>query len=153
MVNISYRILLDPEDTHILNKYSWCISTGYVRRCEHVYIDKNKYSTRVIYLHRHLMNAIKGQVVDHINGNPLDNRKENLRIVTQQINTRNKRSSKGSTSKYVGVYYHKQNKRWAIQIRIDGKVISFPTYKTEEEAKEIRNKYIIDNQLYGFKLN
>ena len=71
-----------------------------------------------IYMHRAIMGAAKGDAVDHKNGDPLDNRKENLRIATQQENMRNKvRKPPNCTSKYKGVYWHRSMKKWAAEIR------------------------------------
>ena len=71
--------------------------------------------------------------MDHINGNPLDNRRENIRITTSLINNQNARKRKdGHTSCYKGV--HKVLKRWKSQIQIEGKKLSLGTHSTESEA-------------------
>ena len=71
-------------------------------------------------------------VVDHINNNPLDNRVENLRIITQRENT-NKKHLK-SSSKYTGVCLHKQSKKWSTAICINGKIKHLGYYKNEKIA-------------------
>jgi len=58
-------------------------------------------------------------VVDHINNNRLDNRLENLQLITQRENTSKDKSN--GTSKYVGVTWNKKDKRWKSCIRINGK--------------------------------
>ena len=68
-------------------------------------------------------------MIDHVNGNPLNNRIENLRIVTNQQNNFNRKSSKGYR-------WHKQNKKWLSQIKINGKNKHLGCFESEEEARE-----------------
>jgi hypothetical protein len=71
-------------------------------------------------------------VIDHINDNKLDNRFENLQIVTQRFNTR-KTQGKYS-SQYKGVYWNKQHKKWRSNIRINGKIKHLGLFIDEYEA-------------------
>lgn len=76
---------------------------------------------------------VKGKiVVDHINNNPLDNRLENLQIITQRENA--SKDKKNKTSKYTGVCWHKSTQKWRAKICINGKSIWLGVYETEEEA-------------------
>lgn len=75
------------------------------------------------YLHRLVMNAPKGKVVDHLNHNTLDCRKRNLRIVSQPENCKN--------TKRPGYYFEKWCNLWHVEYR----KINFGRYKTEEEAR------------------
>ena len=85
--------------------------------------------------------------VDHIDNNPLNNDLENLRWITNSGNNRNKTST--GSSKYLGICWHKQNKKWIANIRIDGKLKHLGYFDNEEEAgavyqkayNEIMNKY------------
>lgn len=84
-----------------------------------------------IDLHRVLMNAQKGQIVDHINRNKLDNRRENLRFVSHSINNFNK----GST----GIYFDKCGNRWRACISDrNGKTLKLGSFKTKDEALKAR---------------
>lgn len=71
-------------------------------------------------------------VIDHINNNKLDNRVENLQIITHRENC-HKRPTK-STSKYIGVHYAKNRNKWRACITIDGKKISLGSFINEEDA-------------------
>jgi len=71
-------------------------------------------------------------VIDHRNDNPLDNRVENLQIVTQRFNA-NKTQGK-YTSKYKGVSWHKKANKWISNILINKKQIHLGYFNTEEEA-------------------
>lgn len=73
-------------------------------------------------------------VVDHVNGNPLDNRKQNLRICTQGQNCCNKSFTSNNTSGFIGVSYRKEKNRYDPEIRIQGKRCHLGYCKTLEEA-------------------
>ena len=74
-------------------------------------------------------------VIDHINHDTLDNRRSNLRVVTNRINSQNRlQQYKPRTSKYVGVSYDKINKKYRADITINNKRINLGRYTTEEEA-------------------
>lgn len=70
-------------------------------------------------------------VIDHINGDGLDNTRENLRICTQGQNNRNRKASKNGTSKYLGVSWDKDKKRWRCQIRTNGKAKKLGRFRTD----------------------
>lgn len=85
--------------------------------------------------------------VDHRNCNGLDNRKENLRICTNQQNNMNKVSYRNSSSKYKGVYKDNERGGWAAQITIDGKKKFIGRYKIEEDAAVAYDRFAI--KLFG----
>jgi transcription initiation factor TFIID subunit TAF12 len=72
-------------------------------------------------------------VVDHINGNGLDNRKENLRFVTRRQNMQNRHIITNS-SKYPGVSWHDSNQKWQARIRIGDKEKYLGVFATEKAA-------------------
>ena len=74
-------------------------------------------------------------VVDHINNNPLDNRLENLQVITQRQNATKDRTNK--TSKYAGVSWHKALNKWRSYIKINDKQIHLGYFINEEEASEV----------------
>ena len=80
--------LIDDEDFEALNKWSWKLSTnGYAIRCpSNGKTEKGRYKYTTVRMHRVIMKPPHGFVIDHINANRLDNRRSNLRIVTQQEN-------------------------------------------------------------------
>lgn len=71
---------------------------------------------------------------DHINRNPLDNRKENLRKTTITENNRNCSISKNNTSGIIGVYWNKRNNNWRASITVDRKRIELGSFKNKEDA-------------------
>lgn len=127
--------LIDSWLHQELSKYKWQATksrnTWYVVRS---IIENGK--PRAIRLHRYLTNAKQGEIVDHINGNGLDNRVENLRIVNQQKNAWNRKFTKNSkqdkSSLYKGVC--KRGCKWRSQIFANGKKIHLGTFNDEVTA-------------------
>ncbi len=85
-------------------------------------------------LHRFVLGAVKGDVVDHINGDPLDCRKSNLRKTTHSVNSHNRAQQTNNTSGIVGVYFHKQSGKWRARIRLNGKHVSLGLYAHKSDA-------------------
>jgi hypothetical protein len=80
------------------------------------------------------MDASKGMDVDHINGNPLDNRKCNLRICSHCDNTKNVGFNKSNKCGYKGVYFAKWANQYRAEIQCDGKRVKLGYFRTAEEA-------------------
>ena len=80
-------------------------------------------------------------MIDHINGNRLDNRIENLRLCTPQQNQWNRSKSVKNTSGFKGVSYEKKNKKWRARIKIDGGNKCLGLYQTKQEAADAYNSY------------
>ena len=123
--NTNVPFFFDKEDYNIIQNYLWRENDqGYC-----VAQDRGCDSRKYIRLHRLITNASNDIQVDHINHNKLDNRKNNLRFVTNQQNSFN------NTAK--GVYYRKDIQKWCASIMRDGKSHS-KTFDTEEEAIKYR---------------
>jgi len=73
-------------------------------------------------------------MIDHINGNGLDDRRANMRTCTNQQNMRNLRKRRSGSSIYKGVYYDKRRRTWYARICHNGKNIHLGTFATEIEA-------------------
>jgi hypothetical protein len=86
-----------------------------------------------VYLHRFVMGNPKGKMIDHINGDPFDNRRENLRAST---NSQNQMNSKGKahSSVYKNVYWNKKLGKWKAQIDADGQTFFFGYFENERHA-------------------
>jgi hypothetical protein len=141
--------LVDDVDFECLNQYKWYVkkeSQAYYA-CRH---GSRKKEPRPFYrMHRCITNAPKGMEVDHINGDGLDNRRSNLRIVTHRQNCQNQQYKK-ITSKYPGVCWHKASDKWAAAISINGKPKHLGLFKTELEAFEVYKRAL--NKLTGEKV-
>lgn len=96
-------------------------------------------------LHRLIVGAKKGEVVDHINHNTLDNRKSNLRICTQSQNHMNRKGAQvNSTTGELGVHWDSKLKKFRARLQKDGKTYNFGQYKSIEEAIEARKAAAAD---------
>jgi len=111
--------LVDDDDYGELCKFKWHAyignNTWYAKRNSSMVSGKR----HTIKMHTAIICTPLGMQVDHINGNGLDNRRENLRIVTCRQNGQNLHIQK--SSKYPGVSWNKNAKKWQSTIRIDGK--------------------------------
>jgi len=91
-------------------------------------------------MHRLIMDPPRGYVVDHINGDGLDNRRANLRLATHAQNGRNRRKIKKGISKYKGVSWEESTGKWRALIHVDRKKISLGCYKDEVTAAKVYDK-------------
>lgn len=123
------EIILDAEHEH-LREYL------YIRYDNYVMLYKNG---KLCRFHRHIMQAEKSVEVDHINGNPLDNRLCNLRLATSSQNKLNTANRYTNTTSYRGVTKLKSG-RFKATITVNYLTVSLGTYKTAEEAALAYNK-------------
>lgn len=99
---------------------------------------KDVETKKVILLHRLVTRAPIDKVVDHINHNTLDNRLENLRVVTHAENLQNRRGAdrRNMSSGYRGVYWNKNLGKWNVQVRTNGVGYHIGCYTDLEEANK-----------------
>ena len=122
--------IVDAEDYEKLNKYKW-----FAKRCERRFYAERSYKNKNLKMHHEIMGTVEGKYIDHINHNGLDNRKVNLRFVTPEQNSWNKRKQSGSySSKYKGVHWVKSEKTWRARITCKKKVIYLGRFSDEIEA-------------------
>ena len=132
--------IVDPEDFERLNKHKWyaCKSTNtfYAGRTNRV---GKKYIS--IRMHREVIHPPDHLFVDHINHNGLDNRKANLRTATFAQNSYNRiHFRKSESSKYTGVSWKKQKKKWIVLIRYNCKNKFIGYFKDEIQAAKAYDK-------------
>jgi len=134
--------IVDLDDYYWLKKFRWFASKNIIT----YYANRNAYSwenakTRSFLMHRLIIKAPDNLLVDHINYNGLDNRKANLRLATKMQNNRHViRTRNPGTSKYKGVTWRKDRKKWAVKIMADGKTISLGYYKDEIQAAKVYDR-------------
>lgn len=131
--------LVDDEDYKLVCAYSWQAArngSSWRAMCR----TGSGIFKQTIYMHRLIMRARKGQEIDHINGDALDNRKSNLRFCTRAENTRNRGTNKNNASGYKGVAWHSQVGRWRAYIVVDRKQKSLGLFDTPEQAARAYNE-------------
>lgn len=122
--------MVDIEDFDRLRLINWhSTASGYA------------YNNKLGYLHRYILNAPASVLVDHINGNTIDNRRSNLRFATDGENSWNSKP-KPSKSMYKGVYFlkNRKSKKWLSSIYRDGIAHRIGTFECEEEAARAYDK-------------
>jgi hypothetical protein len=126
------KFIIDIADyENFIKNYSFCLNTdGYV-----VYSSR-KDGLHGKRLHRVIMGEPDDREVDHINVNPLDNRRENLRVCTNQQNLFNKNKYSNNTSGFKGVSFHKNAQKFVASISIDGKLKHLGYFATAAAAHE-----------------
>lgn len=152
-VHGTFHVKLDDEDYEWVKEHKWSLIKDGTCKREKYYVRRARKKSdgpgpEMIYLHREIAKTPKGMATDHINGNPLDNRRENLRIVTREENLQNNQGRENSSSKFIGVYRDKLNKKnpWRTQVAIKDdsipcgfKKVSGGYYPTQEEAAYARD--------------
>lgn len=103
--------LVDDVDFDRINAWKWCfLSSGYAVRRD---VITNKF----ILMHRQIVNPASNEVVDHIDGDKLNNTRANLRVCNQTRNMQNSNRYHNNTSGYKGVSWSKQFRKWSADIQ------------------------------------
>ncbi len=167
------EVLIDEEDYDLVDGIKWTANPPF-RGYDKFYImrltnsryeinpktGKRKRIRTQRRLHREIIKRklnlqeedIKGKQVDHINGDPLDNRRENLRLVTSKENHWNMGPGKTNTSGYVGISWNKKRKKWRTLVRFTceqagkrkHKFLGY--YNDKEEAARAYDRWVIHNR-------
>ena len=134
-------ITIDKEDEDLFDRFTWTASDNGKGR---VYVHRNVWNGKgkkqeKIYWHTFITNPPPGKVVDHINGDTLDNRKSNLRAVTWKQNSMNRAANrthkgKSTTSRYKGVSLVKCRNKWVSSIGHNYKRIYLGYFSLAEDA-------------------
>lgn len=140
--------LVDDDDFERVAQFKWC--TVINNQPPHIAYAMSALAP-VKYLHRFILRAKRGQSVDHINGDGLDNRRANLRIASSAENSRNRRRQLSKKSKYKGAFHRPGfNKPWMMRLQYARtpvrKVLTQSFYTEEEAARAYDNAA---KQLFG----
>jgi hypothetical protein len=134
-----FEVLIDEEDLALVSQYRWYINKSKIPRKNHRYFRTQQlYNPKpyIILLHRLIMGCVcnDGLFIDHINCNPFDCRKENLRICTPQQSAKNCRKYSTNTSGYKGVCWNRKRVMWEAQISVNNKHIHLGFFKSRLTA-------------------
>lgn len=138
--------LVDDKDYKKLNRFKWCVG---------VYTDSLSYAMRSkkkngrwisCCMQKEIIGIIpKNTVIDHIDGNGLNNQRKNLRIATVSQNGMNRKDNCNNVSGFRGVSYNKKAKKWQSQTMSMGKPIYLGLYKDILEAANAYKMFANEN--------
>ena len=137
-------VIVDDEDYESLMEHSWAWvpstssnqNPGYAVRKG----NKRRGEPRTVQMAREILDAPKGVMVDHINLNTLDNRKENLRFASCQQNGFNRpKPDMPCTSRFKGVLRRRNKTNWMARIKYNGRHVELGNYESEETAAAAYN--------------
>ena len=138
------KTIVDDDMFDYLNQWKWFYSDGgYAIR--HKYI--NTKTSQIVRMHRLINKTPEGMMTDHINGNKLDNRKENLRTADKQLNAVNSKIRNNNKSGIKGCYFDKNAKKWRVQIKVLYKTIHLGYFNDLLRAKTARE--FAEKKYYG----
>ena len=121
--------IVDAADYERLAKYKWC-----AYRNNNSFYACRGFHFKKVCMHRQILHAPSGMLVDHIDRNGLNNRKSNLRVCTAAQNCCNRGPNRNGSSKYKGVYWHKRNKKWLVGISAPQKRLFLGSFVDQLEA-------------------
>lgn len=133
-----HEIMIDDEDWDIVKEYSWRIATP--SNCTYAVATPligNK--NRNVLMHRLILSAAD-RMIDHIDGNGLNNHRDNLRFCSHSQNAQNSRKHYVASSRFKGVSWERDRGKWRVQITISGKQKRVGRFLTEKDAAAAYNK-------------
>jgi len=138
-----FTVLIDERDMRVLSGFNWGIQTR--SGISYAIAGKNG---KCVLMHRLIMRAPVGSMIDHINGNGLDNRRENLRFCTHAQNMANRKTHINNKTGHPGVIANSgRGKPWRVRLQLNGVKLSLGQFETKEEAIAAR----IDAEIKFFR--
>lgn len=132
-----FEAVIDASDAHLVDSFNWCASeNGYCVYAKHVHTSDG--GRKTMLLHRVITGADDDVIVDHIDGNGLNNRRSNLRTATHSQNMFNQRTGRANTSGFKGVSWHKDMAKWEAHIQANGKKVNLGYFSSPEDASNAR---------------
>jgi hypothetical protein len=129
---------VSEESLQIVEHYKWSFDkkNGYAR----ANVKQQDGTYKTVRLHRLIIDCPENMTIDHINGDKLDNRIENLRITTAENNAKNKGKYSNNTSGYKGVIWMKDRQKWRAVLKLNGRNIIGGNFEDKLEAAKAYNE-------------
>jgi hypothetical protein len=137
-------VYVDAADYEWLSPHTWSCHGGYAAR--HV-------KGKRIFMHREIMRPPKGMVVDHIDGNKLNNCRVNMRNCTPAENHRNRIKGIGASSRFRGVSLRKESGKYRAETRFHGAPVYLGIYDNEVEAARAYDRWAVEQGIEHARLN
>jgi hypothetical protein len=134
---------VDNDDYERINIYKWYFDRlGYAIRTGPMV---NGIHGATILMHREIILPPENMDIDHIDGNPINNCKANLRIATASQNMGNRRKAENCSSRYKGVYWNRQQNKWATSIQVELNKLFLGYFVSENAAAATYNAAAIEH--------
>lgn len=118
--------VVDDEDFERLNRYRWHLVKGYPARHD---------GDGKVYMHAEVLTPPEGMCIDHIDRDPLNNQRSNLRACSYAANMANSGKRRGATSsRFKGVYWSRAAGKWAANIKVNRRIRYLGVFTSEEDA-------------------
>lgn len=154
MIISEQRVLVDDDMLRVLSRWGWWITpNGYAVRQDYLGKIAGKYKYKNVFMHRQVAKTPEGKITDHINGDKLDNRRENLRVCSHKDNNANSKLFKTNTSGYRGVSLIKSTGKWRATISVKNKSINLGHFNSIKEAAIAYNEAAKTHQGKYARLN
>jgi len=136
-----YAATVDDENFNRLSMYNWCLLGGRLTAYASAWCKKTKKTVR---MHRLVMDAKQGEVIDHIDRNGLNNQTSNLRLANRKVNNWNRGVNRNNKSGHKHICHDIKSrcyKKWLVQI-VRGNIITRARFETIKDAIEWRDKQV-----------
>ncbi len=141
LTNSTKKVLIDDADFKMVSSSKWFLFYKKKNKRKQYVKSSKWFNGKQVTIHRHILGLTDPLIqVDHKNGNPLDNRRSNLRKCSIAENNRNKTSHTNATSKYLGVCYDKHRDKWAVCLMYNRKKVFRKRFNTENGAAMAYNR-------------
>lgn len=138
-------VQVDDSDFSLLSMRDWFVCDSGNGRLYAACLCNNR---KIVRMHKIITGTVNSNmVVDHIDGNTLNNQRHNLRICSQQQNIMNKRKQSNNVSGYIGVSFCRRDGKWQADCSINGKNHYIGSYSTALMAAIVRDRVV--KHLYG----
>jgi hypothetical protein len=137
-----YKVQIDEEDADRVTARSWWVSSA-PEVDGHVLCFSARIGKKIIKMHRFIMGNPENYIVDHINGDRLNNKKANLRVCSLTENNRNVGRSRRNTSGYKGVSFDKRRGKWRAYIHYAGHQKHLGMFETPQEADKAYRRAMV----------
>ena len=127
-----YESIIDIDCVDLVKNCNWCVKPG--GRTYYAMSNKPRPDRGTFFMHGVILPSPNGFFIDHIDGNGLNNKRNNLRIVTHTQNMFNRRLRVDNASGFKGVFWHKHTKKWASEIVANKIRHHLGYFKTPEDA-------------------
>lgn len=127
--------IVDDADFELISSHKWYFDSGYATRR-----IKTEKSNKAFRMHQQIIGLKDNLVIDHLNGNGLDNRRNNLRFATRSENAHNRKNLKS-------YYWDKKKNKFICRIRLNGKTHNIGRFEKEQDAIQACNEFRIKEGL------